>query len=791
MAEKYCKLRTELIVHSEPDGSAVVKDPIANKFYRFNPIQTSVLDLLRGQLDYATVSKVVSDKHGVEVSEAQVEEFVNKLESFCLLDSQLCWSRLERNRRQGKQKLFQTLLCLKIFSFNPDNLLAKLEKRVRFCFELNFAFVVASTIAISLVILALNWKSLFLSMASLLSVYSIPFILLVVFSVMTIHELAHGVALKHYGGRVQEMGFMVLYFIPALYCNVSDAWMLNKRQRLWVTLAGSYMQIYVCALAILAWRVLAPETLASRICLVIIGFTTLQTLLNFNPLIRLDGYYLLSDLIEIPNLRPKALAYVKDRIRSLLTGTAESKLEVSSREKRLFAYYGTCSLVFTAALVFVVLHRLGEWMIREYQSWGLFLLSILCLLVVPIGNKESKAQSKKMLKLVVRRSRKAPWIFVFLLLIIVTGFLPWQLKISGDFTIVAFNKVSVTPQVAGNLKKIYVEQGSRVKAGDLLAEMENLELVNDYQETKGELASQRASLDLLIAGSRPEEIEKAIRLVETKKAELYNASRIDQERAVLLETIAKKEAELANARINHERMQKLLETGLIARNEADKARTVYEVQEKELSEAKGRLKVLEEQTERVLEIKRKELAQAESELKILLAGSRKEAIRAVESQVKKLEERLLILSREIDLLKIRSPIDGIVATSYLRNRVGDFLDKGRVFCEIVSEGTVLLEMPVPEKEIGDVHLGLPITIKIRGYPKRWYRAHVSSIAPTAAVHGSERTVIVQGMLENPDGSLKEGMTGVGKILCGEKMIFEILTRRLIRWLRTEFWEYLP
>jgi multidrug resistance efflux pump len=234
-----------------------------------------------------------------------------------------------------------------------------------------------------------------------------------------------------------------------------------------------------------------------------------------------------------------------------------------------------------------------------------------------------------------------------------------------------------------------------------------------------------------------------------------------------------------------------LNTGLIARNDADRDRTAYEVQQKELSEAKGKLKVLEEQVDRNRDIKSKELAQANSELKILQAGSRRESIRAVQSQVSKLEEKLNILGREIEFLKIRSPIDGVVATSYLHNRIGDFLDLGDAFCEIVSEGTVIVEMPVPEKEIGDVRVGFPITMKVRGFPERWYEAHVSSIAPVAAANGSVRTVIVQGQLENPDGSLKAGMTGVGKILCGERMIFEILSRRMVRWLRTEFWEYLP
>ena len=435
--------------------------------------------------------------------------------------------------------------------------------------------------------------------------------------------------------------------------------------------------------------------------------------------------------------------------------------------------------------------RVGGWIIDEYQSWGVFLISVLVLMAIPSANKENMPTSGKAIHPVKVRVRKFPLALLLLLLLVAAAFLPWELKISGDCTIIASKKISVTPQVAGNLKNIYVEQGQLVKSGELLAEIENLELSNNYEDTKGELATQKASLDLLKAGSRPEEIEKAKRLVDTKKAELNNVARNQQERAVLLETIAKKQAELENARLIDERTQRLLQAGLIARNEADRTRIAYEVQQKELSEAKGQLKVLDEQTDRNSDVKHKELAQAESELNILRAGTRKESIRAVESQVIKLEEKLSIFQRQLELLNIRSPINGVVATSYLHNRIGDFLDKGAVFCEIVSEGTVIVEIPVPEKEIGDVKLGMPITIKVRGYPRRWYQARVRSIAPVAAVNGSERTVIVQGELKNADESLKAGMTGVGKILCGKRTIFEIATRRAIRWLRTEFWEYLP
>jgi multidrug resistance efflux pump len=791
MADTHWKLRSDLEIHSEPNSGIILKDPISNGFYRFTPIQASVLELLNGELDLESVAQRVSQRHQTEVREEQIRDFVGKLQKLALLDHPYSWSQLEKARKR-KRTVIQNLFSIKIHAFNPDRLLADLERRFRFCFTSGFAVLALTVALVAAVIGILNWESLFLSIGSIINAYSIPLIVIVVFAITTIHEFAHGVALKHFGGKVNEMGLMILYLIPAFYCNVTDAWMLGKRQRIWVSLAGSYIQIFLFALAIIAWRLLAPEMLLSRVCLVTVAFTLIQTLFNFNPLIRMDGYYVFSDLMELPNLRSKALTYIKNRAKSLITGnTFGDTQRLSLKEKRVFLYYGTASFLFTAALIGIMFERLGGWMIREYRSWGILLVSMLFLAVVPVTRKENAEESAKMLRLVVKRTGGTPWILIVLMLVLGVGFLPWELKVSGDVTIVASNKVSVTPQVMGSLKKIYVDQGSRVQAGQVLAEMENLEIANNYEETKGELASQKASLDLLLAGSRPEEIEKAKRVVETKKAELNSLSRVNEERAVLLEIVAKKEAELENARVTHERSQKLLETGLIARNDADRDRTAYEVQRKELSEAKGKLRVLEEQVDRNREIKRKELEQANSELKILLAGSRKETIRAVESQVRKLEEKLGIFEREIELLKIRSPIEGVVSTPYLRNRIGDYLNKGDVFCEIVSEGTMIVEMPVPEKEIGDVQLGFPITMKIRGYPKRWYQARVSNIAPVAASNGLVRTVLIQGKLDNRDGSLKAGMTGVGKILCGKRMIYDIVSRRLIRWLRTEFWEYLP
>jgi hypothetical protein len=91
----------------------------------------------------------------------------------------------------------------------------------------------------------------------------------------------------------------------------------------------------------------------------------------------------------------------------------------------------------------------------------------------------------------------------------------------------------------------------------------------------------------------------------------------------------------------------------------------------------------------------------------------------------------------------------------------------------------------------DVSLGSPIVLKVRGFPKEVFQAKVGGIAPIAVTNGAERKLMVRSELENERGLLKTEMTGVGKIYCGKRTIANLLTRRAIRWIRTEFWEYIP
>lgn len=795
MAHIYSKLRSDLEFRqesSDPDSHVLVKDPITRKFYRFDWVQGAVLHSLNGEHGPAAIAEVVSQKCQTTVETGQIEGLVEKLEDLLLLDDPVTWAKLEKLDR-SRGRLLDGILSIKLRAFNPDALITRLEKKVRFCFTGAFAGIVCVSLFVAVYISILHWDALYVSVGSLFSLYSIPLIIAVVFTVTTIHEFAHGVTLKHFGGKAQEMGFLVLYFMPGFYCNVDDAWLLAKRERILVTAAGGFIQLFIWSLATIAWRMLSPETIASRVCVVTIAFSGIQTLFNFNPLIRLDGYYLLSDYLEVPNLRSKAFRFLKEKLQRWLLGTPgpAASLEPGARERRIFRNYGIAAFVFSAGLLGLLFIRATVWLVDNFQFWGMLLATGVALMSVETASQQGLGGTGRFIGAVAERMRKSSRFWFVLAAMVVGGLLPWELKVSGDFTIRSVERVLVSSQIEGTLRTILVDQGKTVRSGDLLAELENLELDNEYQETKGELTTREASLRLLLAGTRPEEIDKARKHVDTRQTELANVTRTQNEKASLQETVAKKEAERQNAGDIHERSKRLYDEKLISRNDLDRDKTSSEVKARELSEARSQLDVLEEKTERGRQLKNKELGESQSELKLLLAGSRKETIAVAQAEVNKLKEKLRILDQGLEQLKIRSPIEGVVATPYLKNRTGEYLKKGDLLCEVVSLGMMVVDMPVPEKEIADVKIGNPIILKVRGYPNQSFQGQVASISPVAVEDGLVRKLLVMSELENKDGMLKTGMTGVGKIYCGKRIIANLLTRRAVRWLRTEFWEYLP
>src|SRR5207253_2096815 len=246
--------------------------------------------------------------------------------------------------------------------------------KVRFFFTPLFLVLSAAIILGAVYVAFANWEDAVQNVSRLFQYSAIPLILLVVFLVITAHEFAHGLTCKHFGGEVHELGFFLIYFQPALYCNVSDAWLFpEKSKRLWVGFAGPYFELFLWALATLAWRLTDMETWINYVALIVMTASGVKTLFNFNPLIKLDGYYLLSDYLEIPNLRRKSFRYVGQLIKRLFGFAPPTAEEVSPRTRRIYLMYGLVATVSSFSLLAYVLVSAANYAIEGRQPAAVLL----------------------------------------------------------------------------------------------------------------------------------------------------------------------------------------------------------------------------------------------------------------------------------------------------------------------------------------------------------------------------------------------------------------------------------
>jgi multidrug efflux pump subunit AcrA (membrane-fusion protein) len=223
----------------------------------------------------------------------------------------------------------------------------------------------------------------------------------------------------------------------------------------------------------------------------------------------------------------------------------------------------------------------------------------------------------------------------------------------------------------------------------------------------------------------------------------------------------------------------------------ERAETAVQVREKEIAEVQAAIRVVGEASDRESALKTRELAEAQSDLKLVKAGSRPELIRQVEADLDKLMHAIELLDQELGKTEIRAPIAGTVTTPFVERKLNQHLDPGDELAKIVDLSKVTVEMQVPEKEMVDVRPGNPVWMKARSLPSVDLEGRVDFIAPVAQTMNAQQMVIVRSELENDGMQLKPEMTGVAKIYCGSRRISELMTRRMVRWLRTEFWDLLP
>ena len=265
------RLRSDLTVSRQQTAegsSCIVKDPVSGKFFRFRETEEFIAGQLDGETSLEVVRRRTEERFAASMASEHLQAFVARLDKAGLLET---GGPTHKARTGRLGRIRGTLLYLRVALLDPDEHFSRLVHRIRFFFTPRFVALSAALILLAFGTTIANWSDLTQDLAGLYRLSAIPLALAVFFVVASAHEVAHSLTCKHFGGEVHEMGFMLIYFQPAFYCNVSDAWLFpEKSKRLWVTFAGAYFEFFLWTLSTLVWRVTEPGTVFNHLALIIV-----------------------------------------------------------------------------------------------------------------------------------------------------------------------------------------------------------------------------------------------------------------------------------------------------------------------------------------------------------------------------------------------------------------------------------------------------------------------------------------------------------------------------------------
>jgi putative peptide zinc metalloprotease protein len=522
------KLRPDLTVVEQTyrgEQSFIVKDPKSRKYFRFRPVEVRVLQQFDGARSAAEVAADLTEA-GLRLSAATVDKFAAKLKTMGLLERTLgerSVLMMERLRAQRRQRLSGGLAQNDIFRMrwsmgDPDKFMDQTIPYLRWMFTRGFLIASVFLFAVYVLVAALKWPELAAAFGNMYHFrYSAGEFLtlwLTATVVIVIHELGHGYTCKHFGGQVHEIGAMLLYFEPAFFCNVNDAWTFPElKARLWVTAAGSWIQLVVASLAAIVWWAATPDTLISHIALaaVLIGGVT-TILMNANPLIPLDGYFALSDYLEVPNLRQRAFAHLAWLVKARVLRLDAPQPPADEREQRIFLVYSLLAAWYIASIMFFVAGAVYGWLDRALGLVG-GALFVLGFWLMARGAIRSAIQTglagwREFRARVAGRRLRDRLLIGTALILLAGAIIPRPITVTGPFAVARALSVPLTAPDSGIVASVYVREGTRVEAGMPLLQVRDLDLERAALEAGRRVDSLAAREAQARAASRADEMAR-------------------------------------------------------------------------------------------------------------------------------------------------------------------------------------------------------------------------------------------------------------------------------------------
>ncbi len=378
----------------------VVKDPVGLNYYRFQEEEFAILEMLDGETSLDEIKdRFEADFPPQKITLEELQQFLGMLHRSGLVLADLSGQgrQLVKRRSERKRKQFwaaaANVLCIRFKGFDPERFLNWLYPKVRWFFS-PWAVAAACVLGLSALLLVTVQFEVFRSkLPEFHTFFSIEnvFLLTVTLCVTKVlHEFGHGLSCKHFGGECHEMGIMILVLTPCLYCNVSDSWMLpNKWKRAAIGAAGIYVELVLASICTFLWWFSYPELLINKLALNVMFICSVSTVIfNANPLLRYDGYYILADLMEIPNLRQKATTILGRKLSEWCLGMEPPEDPfLPQRNQVFFALYSIAATVYRWIVALSICWFLYRFFLSNHLEivgkamvaaslWGLFIMPL-------------------------------------------------------------------------------------------------------------------------------------------------------------------------------------------------------------------------------------------------------------------------------------------------------------------------------------------------------------------------------------------------------------------------------
>ena len=509
----------------------VVHDTAKGRYHRLSPSAFTFVQRMDGTRTLQQLWDEICASSAEEVpSQTDIVDLLAQLHANDLLQcdaSPDAFELLERSRKQNRSKWMQRLtnpLSIRLPLVDPDRFLTRCVRYVGWLFSVKGLLLWLAIVLPAIMLAGQHWRELTENMSDrILSSGNLMLMAALFIPIKLLHELGHGFATKVWGGSVHELGVMFLVFAPVPYVDSSSSAAFESRyRRAVVGAAGMLVEMVIAAIAIYTWTVVEPGLVRAVAynTMIVAGISTLM--MNGNPLLRYDGYYILSDLIEIPNLGQRGQrywAYLSDRY--LFRARETQMPDESAAEKRWIAIYAIASWCYrTLVTVTIILFIATKFFIfgTLVAAWG-----AVTLLLMPLWKGFRHLTSSPSLH--GRRSfavRTAAIIVAGLAALICLVPVPMRTQAEGAYWLP--DNAIVRSGEEGFFARWLVAPGTRVSKGTPVLMMRNPKLDASVAQAEGKLAEACAKFDAQ-AFANPSQAEILREGVTHAEQELQHARR--------------------------------------------------------------------------------------------------------------------------------------------------------------------------------------------------------------------------------------------------------------------------